>query len=55
LLQFLVAILHLGFGSVDPHIFPDLDLDLDLGSQYVADPTDPDPKHPVSTRNVFNS
>ena len=38
-LQFLVDILPLGSGSVDPHIFPD------PGSQNLADPTDPDPKH----------
>ena len=38
-LQFLVGILPLGFGSVNPHIYPD------PGSQKenVADPTDPDP------------
>ena len=34
-LQFLVDILPLGSGSVDP----------DPGSQNLADPTDPDPKH----------
>jgi len=33
-LQFLVDILPLGFGSVDPHIFADLD----PGSQNLADP-----------------
>ena len=38
-LQFLVYILPLGSGSVDPHIFADPDLE----SQNVADPTDPDP------------
>ena len=37
-LQFLVYILPLGFGSVDPHIF----VDPDTGSQNLADPTDPD-------------
>ena len=47
-LQFLVDILPLGSGSVDPHIFADLD----PGSQNLADPdpgsqnlADPDPKH----------
>ena len=39
LLQFLVDILPLGSGSVDPHIFADPD----PGSQNLADPTDPDP------------
>ena len=38
-LQFLVDILPLGSGSVDPHIFADPD----PGSQNRADPTDPDP------------
>ena len=38
-LQFLVDILPLRAGSVDPHIFADLD----PGSQNLADPTDPDP------------
>jgi len=39
-LQFLVDILLLGSGSLDPHhIFADPD----LGSQNLADPTDPDP------------
>jgi len=37
----LVDILPLGSGSMDPHIFADLD----PGSQNLADPTDPDPKH----------
>ena len=37
--HFLVNILPLG--SVDPHIFADPD----PGSQNLADPTDPDPKH----------
>ena len=41
LLQFLVDILPLGSGSVDPHNFADPD----PGSQNLADPTDPDPKH----------
>ena len=46
LLQFLVDILPLGSGSVDPHIFADPD----PGSQNLADPVDPvdpvpDPKH----------
>ena len=40
-MQFLVDILPLGSGSVDPHIFADPD----PGSQNLADPTDPDPKH----------
>ena len=40
-LQFLVEILPLGSGSVDPHIFADPD----PGSQNLADPTDRDPKH----------
>ena len=39
--QFLVDILSLGSGSVDPHIFADPD----PGSQNHADPTDPDPEH----------
>ena len=38
-LQFLVDILPLGSGSVDPHIFADPD----PGSQNLTDPTDPDP------------
>ena len=33
----------LGSGSVDPHIFADPD----PGSQNLADPTDPDPKHRI--------
>ena len=41
--QFLIDILLLGSGSVDPHIFADPDPD--PGSQNLADPTDPDPKH----------
>ena len=40
LLQFLVYILPLGSGSVDPHIIADPD----PGCQNLADPTDPDPK-----------
>ena len=41
-LQFLVdIILLLRSGSMDPHVFADSD----PGSQNVADPTDPDPKH----------
>ena len=40
-MQFLVDILPLRSGSVDPHIFADPD----PGSQNLADPTDPDPKH----------
>ena len=40
-LQLLVDILPFEFGSVDPHIFEDPD----PGSQNLADPTDPDPKH----------
>ena len=43
-LQFLVNILPLGSGSVDPHIFADPD----PGSQNLADPMDPDPKHWVT-------
>ena len=41
--QFLVDILPLGSGSVDPHIFADPD----PGSQNLGDPTapDPGPKH----------
>ena len=39
--QVLVDSLPLGSGSVDPHIF----VDPDPGSQNLADPTDPDPKH----------
>ena len=38
-LQFLVDILPLGSGSVDPHIFADPD----PGSQNLADPMNPDP------------
>ena len=30
---------------MDPHIFADPDPDPDPGSQNLADPTDPDPKH----------
>ena len=43
--QFLIDILPLGSGSVEPHIFADPD----PGSQNLADPTDrdPDPKHLV--------
>ena len=41
LLQFLVDFLPLVSGSVEPHIFADPD----PGSQNLADPTDPDPKH----------
>jgi len=40
-LQFLVDILPLGSGSVGLHIFADPD----PGSQNLADPKDPDPKH----------
>jgi len=42
-LQFLVDILPLGSGSLDPHNFADPD----PGSQNLADPADPnsDPKH----------
>ena len=43
LFKFFVDILTLGFGSVDPHIFANPNPD--PGSQNVADPTDPDPKH----------
>ena len=42
-MQFLVDILSLGSGSVVPLIFADPDPD--PGSQNLADPTDPDPKH----------
>ena len=42
-LQFLVDILPLGSGSMDPHIFAEPDPD--PGSQNLVDPTDPDPKH----------
>ena len=38
-LQFMVDILPLGSGSVDPHIF--------------ADPTDPDPKHCRYSRLIY--
>ena len=41
LLQFWFDILSLESGSVDPHIFADPD----PGSQNLADPKDPDPKH----------
>ena len=40
-MQFMIDILPLGSESVDSHIF----VDTDPGSQNVADPTDPDPKH----------
>ena len=40
-MQFLVDILPFGPGSVDPHIFAEPD----PGSQNLADPMDPDPKH----------
>ena len=40
-MQFLVDFLPFGSRSVDPHIFADPD----PGSQNLADPTDPDPKH----------
>ena len=55
LLQFLVDILPLGSGSVDTHIFADPDPD--PGSQNLADPTDPDPKHccKVFANNYFSS
>ena len=39
-LQFLVDMLPLRSGSVDPHIFADPDLD--PGSQNLVDPADPD-------------
>ena len=35
----------LGSGSIDPHIFADPD----AGSQNLADPTDPDPKHCIES------
>ena len=40
-MQFLVDILPLGSGFVDPHIFADPD----PGSQNLPDPTDPNSKH----------
>ena len=40
-MQFLVDILPLGSGSVDPHIF----VDPDPGSQNLADPPNPDLNH----------
>ena len=46
-LAFLVDILPLGSGSVDPHNF----LDSDPGSRNVLDPKDPDPK-PWLTTNL---
>ena len=49
MLQFLVDILPLGPGSGDPHIFADPD----PGSQNLADPTDPDPKHWLIGLNVI--
>ena len=39
----MVVFLPLVSGSVDPHIFTDPNPD--PGSQNLADPTDPDPKH----------
>jgi len=45
----LVDILPIGSGSVDPHIFADPD----PGSQNLADPTDPDPKHCQQVRTQF--
>ena len=50
-MQFLVHILPLGSGSVDPQIFAGPD----PGSQNLADPTDPDPKHWFSGSQCFNS
>jgi len=47
--QFLVDILPLGSGSVDLHIFADPD----PGSQNLADPTDPDPKHCFCPRSSY--
>ena len=44
-----IEILPLGSGSVDPHIF----VDPDPGSQNVADPTDPDPKHWTIYTHLF--
>ena len=46
-LQFLVDILPLVFGSVDPHIFADPE----PGSQNLADPTDADSKHSASKQS----
>ena len=40
-MQFLVNTLPLRSGSMDPHIFADPD----PGTENLADPTDPDPKH----------
>ena len=34
---------------MDPHIFADLD----PGSQYVADPTDPDPKYRLNSQKLI--
>jgi hypothetical protein len=48
--EFLVDILPLGSGSVDPHIFADPD----PGSQNLADPTDPDPKHCEKHKKWYN-
>ena len=54
IVQILVDILFLG--SSDSHIFADPDPDLDPdpdpdpGSQNLADPTDPDPKHCLNVR-----
>ena len=48
MLQFLVDILPLGSGYVDPHIFADPD----SGSQNLGDPTDPDPKHCLEHEQV---
>ena len=38
---------------MDPHIFADPDPDPDLGSQNLADPTDPDPKHWIKLIQTF--
>ena len=48
-LQFLVDILPLGSGSVDPHIFADPD----PGSQNLTDPTDPDPTALLKKPYIF--
>ena len=48
-MQFLVDILPLGSGSVELHIF----VDPDPGSQNLADPTDPDPKHCIRHKKLL--
>jgi len=46
-MQFLIDILPLGSGSVDPHIFADPD----PGNQNIADAKDQDPKHCYIIKN----